>query len=172
MWTNAQISLANSPAERMPNACMMAKFRPTVARFPLSKYLNAGGAGFPSSRPAGDQATDIAALLNRDLGDAWKWFPAHLQASCISHHENLGMRWNRAVSEHLDTTGPVGLRPKPSRCRRALHSRGPEDVLRPDPFSSQDDAFGIYLLHRRTAAHFHAQFSKFGGRGGRECLVE
>jgi len=37
---------------RTPNASMTAKFRPTVARFPLLKYLNAGGAGFPFSRLA------------------------------------------------------------------------------------------------------------------------
>ena len=135
---------------------------------PLERPVELGTKAFFTEEEAAKFEKDENRRQNRDLSDAWKWFPTHLQASCISHHENLGMRWNRAVSEHLDTTDPVGLRPKPSRCWRALHSRGPEDVLRPDPFSSQDDAFGIHLLHRRTGAHFHSQFCKFGGRGGRE----
>src|ERR1700675_3114865 len=49
---NVDEGLANSPAVRTPNASMTAKLRPTVARFPLLKYLNAGRSGFPFSRLA------------------------------------------------------------------------------------------------------------------------
>src|SRR5262249_56362241 len=69
----------------------------------LVEVLEWGRVGFPL-QPARNQATDVTALLDRDLGDARERSPALFQASRVSHDEDVRMSRDGAVGEYLDAT--------------------------------------------------------------------
>ncbi len=48
MWTNAHTPSANHPLNRQRPFSKMAKVGLTVARFPLSRYLNGGNPDSPA----------------------------------------------------------------------------------------------------------------------------
>src|SRR5262249_48451778 len=97
------------------------------------------GRGGLALQPARNQATDVAALLDRDLGNARETPPAFLQASRVSHDEDFRMRRDGAVGEHLDATCSVRLGTQPLCRRKTPHPRRPEHVAGPDPFAPHDD---------------------------------
>src|ERR1700754_342470 len=108
-----------------------------------------------SPEPARDQAPDIAALLNRHLSHARQGLSVLLKRSGVTHHEDLGMSRNRAIGKHLDAASLVRFHAQPLCCGGGLDPGGPENVPRRDPFSFDDDAFGVHLIHSSTRPHFN-----------------
>src|SRR5262245_27188513 len=85
-------SAGRAEAERLHHGGIAA-YRGKVA---LVEVLERRRLGFPL-QPARDQASDVAALLDRHLGDARERFPVLLVTSRVSHDEDFWMRRDGAV---------------------------------------------------------------------------
>ena len=144
-----------------------------MARFPLLKYLNAGRSGF--LQPSRNLAADVAALLDRNLGDARERLPALLPGTpCLPRRKISGWPGTEcAVGEHLDATCSVRLGPQPLRCRRTLLTPAAQNTFLVPIRSSRTMTPSASTFS--TAAPVRTStpsFSELGGRGGGKRLGE
>ena len=160
---NTHTSQVTNPLIRIRPRSSTAKFLPTTAMFPLSKYRK-GRRGARAFELSGNHLAHVASLLDRNLGNTRQRSSVLTQGSHIAHGENAVDA--RHHQERIDrkSSGSIGRDAERLHDRRSRDACRPQDGRARNPLSSGDDALLVDLFDLRSRQNFDAELLKPSGR--------